>query len=278
VATPVLSAFFYGLTGSMNRAMAWATLCMSVFLLASMDWMLRAHIRRPAVRLAAMLTFLASLFGHYTVFREDGQQLFFAMCSFYACYLICFFVVLGDYARARTSEKLRLPALGLSLFLCFCTGMQSLRQTAVMIMPLGCVEALRQLIVFRENKKLVRKEILRGSKCLGYAISNAAGFLFIKLILKPAHHNVYGNTSSRDAKDTVEGIRTSFVSLFGTMGLDPATVTKQGAVRIMLGLLAIILAAAVLYTTIRLIRTKEKDGYLYVVVLFWIGVLGVLLP
>ncbi len=136
VATPVLSALFYGLTGSMNRAMAWATLVMSAFLLLSMDWMLRAHERRPMVRAAALLTFLASIFGPYTVFREDGQQLFFAMCSFYACYLICFFTVLGDYARARESEALRLPALLLSLFLCFCTGMQSLRQTCVLILPL----------------------------------------------------------------------------------------------------------------------------------------------
>jgi hypothetical protein len=107
VATPVLSALFYGLTGSMNRAMAWATLCMSAFLLLSMSWMLRPFVKRPSLRLGCLLVFMASVFGPFSVFREDGQQLFFAMCSFYACYLICFFVVLGDWARAGLSEQKR---------------------------------------------------------------------------------------------------------------------------------------------------------------------------
>ena len=47
---------------------------------------------------------------------------------------------------------------------------------------------------------------------------------------------------------------------------------------ILLGLFAILLAAAVVYTTVCVIRRKEKDAYLWAVVLFWIGILGVLLP
>ena len=88
---------------------------------------------------------MASIFGPYTVFREDGQQLFFAMCSFYACYLICFFVVLGDYVRALSSEAKRPGALLLSVLLCFALGMQSLRQTCVLILPLLCYELLAAL-------------------------------------------------------------------------------------------------------------------------------------
>ncbi len=279
IASPVWTAFFYGLTGKLCFSMALAVTLLTFLIGAAWLWMLQPMRRDRSVgaMLLSLLLLLGGMIGYDIVHTQQGQ-LFFLCTAYYASYLLTLFLVYGCYVRDNREQTYSPVLYVLALALCFATGMQSLRQTAVMIMPLGCVEALRQLIVFRENKKLVRKEILRGSKCLGYAISNAAGFLFIKLILKPAHHNVYGNTSSRDAKDTVEGIRTSFVSLFGTMGLDPAAVTKQGAVRIMLGLLAVLLAAAVLYTTIRLIRTKEKDGYLYVVVLFWIGVLGVLLP
>ena len=69
VATPVLSALFYGLTGSMNRAMAWATACMSLLLLWSMEWMLRPCVKRLSLRLMALLIFMASVFGPYTIFR-----------------------------------------------------------------------------------------------------------------------------------------------------------------------------------------------------------------
>ena len=111
IATPVLAALFYGLCGSMNTAMALATTVMSLLILLSMDWMLRPVLKKPWQRLAALLAFVGLLFGPGSARREDGTQLFFVMCSYYACYVICDFVVLGDYARARLSGGRRLPAL-----------------------------------------------------------------------------------------------------------------------------------------------------------------------
>ena len=143
VATPVLAALFYGLTGSMNNGMSLATLVMSVLLMLSMNWMLKPFVKDRLAHFAALLLFAASCFGPSTARREDGAQLFFVLCSYYACYLICAFVVLGDYARSRSDARLRPGALCLALFLCFCTGMQSVRQTCVTILPLLCVEALR---------------------------------------------------------------------------------------------------------------------------------------
>ena len=253
-ATPVLSALFYGLTGSMNRAMAWATLCMSVFLLLSMEWMLRPYLRRPSVRAAVLLVFLASIFGPYSVFREDGQQLFFAMCSFYACYLICFFVVLGDYARARESEALRLPALLLSLLLCFCTGMQSLRQTCVLILPLLCYEGLTALY------RLIRKQPLyppgrrmRLRRVLDYTAANLAGLVFIRL-LPVRRHEIYGGASVFSGASLSDKLRDLHMALITVTGYEA---TRNGESRLFFILMFLALTLLVLGAVSLFLRKKR---------------------
>lgn len=260
IATPVLSALFYGLTGSMNRAMAWATLCMSGLLLLSMDWMLRAYVRRGVVRAAALLVFLASIFGPYSVFREDGQQLFFAMCSFYACYLICFFVVLGDYARARRSEAPRLPALALSAALCFGAGMQSLRQTCVLILPLLAFEALAALVRLRKKEGLVPASVRRRLRRVGvYALSNVLGLVFIRL-LPVRRHEIYGGASVFSGASVGSKLRDLHMALITVTGYEA---TREGGDRlffILMFLSMTLLVLAAVYLFLRGKRGAEDVG------------------
>lgn len=273
-ATPVLSALFYGLTGSMNRAMAWATLCMSAFLLLSMDWMLRAHAKRPVIRAAALLTFLASIFGPYTVFREDGQQLFFAMCSFYACYLICFFVVLGDYARARESEALRLPALLLSLFLCFCTGMQSLRQTCVLILPLLAYEALAALYRLWKKEPLYPKgKRMRLWRVLSYTGANVLGLAAIRL-LPVKRHEIYSGASIFSGASLGAKLRDVHTALITVTGYEA---TREGDSRLFFILMFLTMTLLVLtgvYLFLRRRRGANGVGCFWLVAL--IGCLAVI--
>ncbi len=195
IATPVCAAVFYGLTGSMNTSMALATTLMSGLTLLAMDWMLRPVLKTPWKRAAALLAFVGLLFGPGSVRREDGPQLFFLMCSYYACYVITGFVVMGDYVRARTSDGRRLPALVLAAFLCFCTGMQSLRQTCVTILPLLVFEFLGMLRRSSRRAPLFPRErrpaLLRVTV---YTAANLFGILFIKL-LHPRQHTIYNGAS-----------------------------------------------------------------------------------
>ena len=274
VATPVLSALFYGLTGSMNRAMAWATACMSALLLLSMDYMLRACVKRPVVRLASMLVFLASIFGPYTVFREDGQQLFFAMCSFYACYLICFFVVLGDYLRARESKALRLPALGLSLALCFCTGMQSLRQTCVLILPLLCYEALAALHRLMKKQPLYPKgQRMRLWRTLAYTAANVLGLAVIRL-LPVKRHEIYSGASVFSGASLGGKLRDVHTALITVTGYEA---TREGNSRlffILMFLTTTLLVLAAVYLFLRGRRSAEGAGCIWLTAL--IGCLAVI--
>ncbi len=272
-ATPVLSALFYGLTGSMNRAMAWATLCMSILLLASMEWMLRPFVRRPSMRAAVLLCFPASIFGPHALMREDGQQLFFGMCSFYACYLICFFVVLGDYARAQKSEAPRLPALLLALLLCFCTGMQSLRQTCVLILPLLCYEGLHLLRgLWKREPVCPGGRRMRLWRVSAYTAANALGLLLIR-ILPVRRHEIYSGESLLSGAPLAEKLRDVHTAFAAVTGYD---VTKSGEYRlfyILMFLATTLLVLSAVYLLLRGRRSAAGAGCFWLVAV--IGCLAV---
>ena len=185
VATPVAAALFYGLTGSMNLGMALATTLMSALLLGSFWWMLRPFERQPWRLLSALLLFVACPMAA-DLLREPQGQLFFTLASYYACYLITLCLVFGDYARAVLQPELglRLPALLAALVLSFLTGMQSLRQTLVMVLPILAVELLRHLC-----RRGTRKSLWR---TLGYAAANALGLGLMRLLRVPAR-SIYGD-------------------------------------------------------------------------------------
>ena len=84
IATPVLSALFYGLGASQNTAMALATTAMSLFIVLSFLWMLRPLVKKGLSLWASLLMLVSCVFGEKLVNQEQGQLLF-IMCSYYAC-------------------------------------------------------------------------------------------------------------------------------------------------------------------------------------------------
>ncbi len=173
VATPVVAALFYGICGSMNLAMNLATTLMSLFIIVSFFYMLRPFVKRESELIFALLALVAAVIVPNAM-REAEGQLFFTLASYYACYLITLFVVFGDYVRAvQGKHGRRLGALLLAAFLSFCTGMQSIRQTLIMVMPIICVEILLTAWRGLRKEKAVNPASLM--RCAVYTLSNLAG-------------------------------------------------------------------------------------------------------
>lgn len=197
IATPVFAALFYGITGSMNTAMALATTLMSLLIVLSLGWMIKPYIKSRSTRLAVLLALAAAVYMPRIIESDEGQ-LFFVMASYYACYLITFFFLAGDYVRARTDASLRPAAMAVSLVLAFCTGMQSLRQTCVSILPILAVEfisALRRLIA--REKLWPKGQRMPLWRALGYTAANIGGVLLMKLLNVP-NMSIYSDTSVLD--------------------------------------------------------------------------------
>lgn len=193
VATPALAALLYGLTGSINTAMILATEVMTVLILLSLLWLLRSFTENVLAQCVGCLLMLSSVVVPYGPYSMNSM-LFYTQASFYACYLIVLLVTFGDYARALKSEKTRPAAWALVLVLSFATGMQSLRQTIVTVLPILTFEVLRAFRRVLQHRKPWPREnvdsLLRGCS---YAAANLAGIIAVKFMDVPMSP-IYGET------------------------------------------------------------------------------------
>ena len=220
VATPVLAALFYGITGNGFTAMAIASSIMTVLTLLTYDWMTRtlfSYNERTAGFLF-MIGFL--LLKAHVATSQQGIQAFFTMASYYACYLINAFIVYGCYVRIRQGKftgKHIIPAI-IGVALSFGTGMQSLRQTAVMALPLVACEVL--LIIFYSAKD---KRFAISYSTLFSAIvfiANIAGLVAMRFI-EINQKSIYGTTAFVSSfKDFFRKLFLNMESVALTFGLD----------------------------------------------------------
>lgn len=220
VATPVLAALFYGITGNGFTAMAIASSIMTVLTLLTYDWMTRtlfSYNERTAGFLF-MIGFL--LLKAHVATSQQGIQAFFTMASYYACYLINAFIVYGCYVRIRQGKftgKHIIPAI-IGVALSFGTGMQSLRQTAVMVLPLVACEVLLIIIYSAKNKRFAISYSTLFSAIV--FIANIAGLVAMRFI-EINQNSIYGTTAFVSSfKDFFRKLFLNMESVALTFGLD----------------------------------------------------------
>ncbi len=180
VATPALAALFMGVFTDPYVAMAAASSVMALLVVGSFLWMLRPVCPSLAARLVGAVVFLAlPVLSGDAVKVMNGWQLLFTMCSYYACYAIHAFLLFGFYIRSAKPSAAVIALCGL---LSFALGIQSLRQTAVALLPLAAMEALAMI------QRLRRREPVCTRKTLFVLVSgqcNLAGVLVYKLLDPP---------------------------------------------------------------------------------------------
>lgn len=220
VATPVLAAWFYGITGNGFTAMAIASCIMTVLTLLTYDWMTRtlfSYNERTAGFLF-MIGFL--LLKAHVATSQQGIQAFFTMASYYACYLINAFIVYGCYVRIRQGKftgKHIIPAI-IGVALSFGTGMQSLRQTAVMALPLVACEVLLIIIYSAKDKRFAISYSTLFSAIV--FIANIAGLVAMRFI-EINQNSIYGTTAFVSSfKDFFRKLFLNMESVALTFGLD----------------------------------------------------------
>jgi hypothetical protein len=270
IATPVLAAAFYGLTGSMNLSMAFATTVMTILIIISFFWMIHPFVNKK-IAVFGVLTLLSCVIGPFIAETIEGQ-IFYLMASYYAAYLITLCIVFGDYARGATDHSRRFLTVSfiLGLVLCFCTGMQSLRQTAIMIVPLLGFEALR-LISMAAGKKDLRP--LLSVRVLAMAVANVAGLVTAKLMHIPSV-SIYGDVAV-SLGNIGEKLSTDARALGSITGIKYLWNENQN---ILLGIFAVLLIIVVLYAFIRSLRKSNimDDGLAIYCALFTLSMLSVL--
>ena len=275
IATPVLAAVFYGITGNINVAMGLATEVMTVLIFLSLFWMLRSFVSDKLSYLVCCLLLLASGIspdGPYAL----NVLLFFTQASFYACYLITMFIVFGDYVRAVHSAKTRWFTWLLSLALCFATGMQSLRQTVVMVLPIiacECFLALRR--VLQHKKPWDRTNLGSAIRAVSYAVANIAGKMTMDRLDVP-NDSIYGQMQIiplREWLDRLVPVKDAFAEI---SGLDYMFLGDAGILFTVSVLFWILLVIAAAVMWLGRINRQETDLELCWL-LCLVGMIGVIL-
>lgn len=198
VSTPVLAALIYGVSQNMNFSMATACIIMAVLTVLSYDWMVKPVLQDIESRLVAILFFVTVvLYCGQAVEGNQGWTLFFSMCSYYSGYSITAFLSFGCYLRGLLGNiRKRNGMLAISCILSFGTGIQSIRQTAIMSVPILAVEFLRMLFTHRSWK--ANKAPLWIA--LAIAGSNLCGLCYVRM-LEINQHQVFGSIGLTSFQD-----------------------------------------------------------------------------
>ena len=265
--TPVAAALFYGLCGSVNLAMALATTLMTVLTVVGFWWMLKPFATREQL-LAGTAVLLGCVIGT-NLFADIEVQIFYVMASFYAGYQITLFVVFGDYIRTLHGRKPGSTALLICAVLSFCTGMHSLRQTAVMILPLLVFEGCRVLaaLIRREQRVWRRPTTMRVAV---YTLANVLGLVAIR-ILDPAAIPMYDRVTFNPISQMPASMETGLRALRSVTGLRYLMdgVTNQGIV-------ALVLVLTVLLALVLALCGKVRPGARSLLVLLCCSVLCII--
>ena len=273
VATPVLAALLYGIMGNAVTAMAIASCIMTVLTVLTYEWMTRTLFSYNE-RTAGFLFLIGFLLMKaHVATSQQGLQAFFTMASYYSCYLITAFIVFGCYVRIRQKKfcKKHIPLLVIGAALSFGTGMQSLRQTAVMALPLVACEILLIIIYSVRNKKFALTSSAAFSVLI--LLSNVAGLIAVKFI-EFSQNSIYGSTSFRtDPVDLLKNIMYNIEYVALTFGLDSLKLIPRLVASV--PFLLIILVGVVLCVKDFFKNGCRDQGVLTLVMLLILGCAGV---
>ena len=271
ISTPVVAALMMGIFKNGFLAMAAASSLMTVLIFISVNYMLRPFVNLTA-RLGGFLMFVSfSALLDHVVSSYSGWQLFFTMGSYYACYIITAAVCFGCYARvwAKKTGVCTLIMMIVACALSFATGMQSLRQTEAMILPLIVTEIFI-IISEKRNKKKFNKKLFLSVVLL--TLSNAAGIIYAKT-LKLNHVEIF-NDSSVSKKPEWTNLKKMIAYAIRTFQGSINLKTCKPLVCISYAVVFAIVAVALVIMTVRFIKRKKADALTIIAVPIAFGFCG----
>lgn len=264
IATPALASLVYGIVGNPALAMAIATILMTLGIFLTYSWMIRPVFKKTEEHLLGLVCLVALIaYCGDAIYKLNGWQLFFTLCSYYACYLITAFLSFGCFLRRNEKPTAcRIIIFGVALLMSFATGMQSLRQTAVMLVPMVAVECIEQAVYFYRNRKIQwQAVIVTGS----FLAANFLGIVEIKLLNVP-HNEIISTTELLSKNEIPQAVNDSVSHLMKLL-------TKQEHYGILL-LMAVIITVLSAFQ-IKYRKTPPSAGWGTLISLFAFSIAGV---
>lgn len=252
IGTPVIAAFVYGICRNMFLSISIATTIETILIIIVFVWMIKPFISNKSITIG-ILILLSSAIGCEIGKQLEGQ-LFYLTVSYYSSYMITLLLVGGCFARIVDGIKVNRILYCLSLLFSMACGMQSLRQTALMVIPLF-------MCCFIYRKK----------ECFVYTLQifvfNISGIILIR-IFGPKFNTIYGGSSITSFSDLIDKILNGFDAIKKISGIRWLI---KGNIVGLFGLLLFILTCVCI---VFIIFYRKNNGITSLVYLFLFGIIS----
>lgn len=258
VATPVIAALINSFLHNVYLSLGIASCIMTLLVIGCYIWCIKPFVTNKSMIIGIFCLIGGTNLGYDATTDINGLQLFFTMASYYSCYLIGILFTLGIWLRLYTKKRLNFIYIIIAALLNLSLGMQSLRETLVLNLPL----CLLTIYVFLVKKKKINKDYFLSKANLFVNIMlivNLFGTLLIKLfinIFKIKNNDVLAASSS----NIFENIQHSISEFLKYTALTIPYVSTNyiSITEIFRFIYAVLILAIVLYSVLNVIKFHSK--------------------
>lgn len=259
IASPNLSAFFYGLVKNSTLSMALASSLSLFLVLLSFIWCFKKQLGKTALSAGLLCIGGGIIFGTSAALYISGLQVLYTMASYYACYLIGLLLTLGCWLRLHQGTRPGLGWILLVVVINFALGMQSLRETLILNIPLLLME------LFYAARRLYKKESLQsvilGNTGLWFTVAllaiELAGFVFMKSLNVLSTPIIGELAIDLHPSALAANIWASTKNLLRISGI---AIAMDGLRYLPLSLCGLAIALDVVWVLFQIIRTKDESA------------------
>lgn len=275
ISSPNISALFYGLVHDCMTSLAIASSLSTILILFSFWWAFHKYASKTGMAAGLLCLGGGIIFGTNASTYISGLQVLYTMASFYASYMIVLLLTLGCWLRLKNGDKTPWAMIGITLLLNFAAGMQSLRETLILVIPLAVIEGIDFL--YRLAKKASFKELVLQNKSLLLVLAafvvELAGHFYMNS-LHVATTPIIGDLQlDLSIGGLAENFWTSAKNILRVSGL---AIASDGLRYLPLSIFALGIALCIIWSLIHIVRTRDKRAIALVIVFSTLSVLGVL--
>lgn len=259
IATPVLSALFYGFFKDSFIAMACASTTMTLIVVGLFAWCFKPAANKSGILIGLFCIIGGVILGNSASETVNGMQCLYTMCSYYACYMIGILLTLGIYLRLLLGHRINYFLYGLSLAVSFALGMHSLREMLILNIPLIILECVHWLSAFRKEKSV--RTVWGGHKrrivyVFAVFVANCAGLISIKFLNILSNPIISDISLELNPHNLLQNLASSTKDLLTISGLIFCT---YGLAWMPLFLCSLVIVSAVIYTIICIIKYRDHS-------------------
>lgn len=262
VATPAIAALINFFLQDAYLSLGIASCIMTLLIIICYIWCIKPFVNNKSLIVGLFCLIGGTVFGIDAANDTDGLQVFFTMASYYSCYVIGILFTLGLWLRLYTNKNINFICIVVAILLNLSLGMQSLRETLVLNIPL-CILAVYVFLI--EKKEKINKEIFMSKGNLFIAsllIANLFGVFLIKLftnIFKINNHTILQDVSS----NLLENIQHSFSEFLVYTGLNISSASQAEFFHFISSLFIL---SVVLYSLFSIFKSRCKTPISFLVV------------